>query len=161
MFVIGDNHWHCLREVPDIQDQLETLKREVNMRIWPRVEYDLTGLYDEATGKLLFALPPKVDKVALSVGTKDLMTESSLMTLKDASLVEVRRNNERFLRRRAKSMVALARALLALGKTVILLLPPAAEGRHEVFDHWADLMLEETASLQGERLKILNMPKAM
>jgi hypothetical protein len=85
----------------------------------------ISRLYDEKRDKLLFALPPKVYRVAISVGTYDLMTDDQLLTLREASLEEVKVKNRAPLQEKARQLKGMIQKLLSLQKHVILVIPPA------------------------------------
>ena len=85
----------------------------------------ISRLYDEKRDKLLFALPQKVYRVAISVGTYDLMTDKQLLTLKEASLEEVKLKNRAPLQEKARQLKGMVQKLLSLQKHVILVIPPA------------------------------------
>ena len=53
---------------------------KINFRVASKPGETIERLYDVIRGKLLFAVPPRVQKVVVSVGAKDLL-DPQLMTL--------------------------------------------------------------------------------
>ena len=53
---------------------------KINFRVASKPGETIERLYDVIRGKLLFAVPPRVQKVVVSVGAKDLL-DPRLMTL--------------------------------------------------------------------------------
>ena len=69
---------------------------KLNFRVASKPGETIDRLYDVIRGKLLFAVPPRVQKVVVSVGAKDLL-DPQLMTLSQGSLGDVRKNNSSYL----------------------------------------------------------------
>jgi hypothetical protein len=137
LLLIGDDHWSSFRSVEDVGTEVIDLesKSSTNFRDVSKPGETLDRLYDDSRGKLLFAVPPRISKIAISIGTRDLL-DGSLCTLKEASLEEVRLKNEVVLSKKALALRDMAAYLLNQRKTVILLLPPIGEDRcaiHQLF----------------------------
>ena len=102
-------------------------------------------------------------QVAISVGTYDLK-DNSLITLKEASMEEVRRRNEPKLVAKATILRDLVRytsnhmhtiylhllhhifplkvsKLISQGKSVVVMVPPHGEERIELHHHWEEVLL--------------------
>ena len=95
---------------------------------------------DETRESLICALPSKCFKVAISVGTYDLK-DNSLITLKEASMEEVRRRNEPKLVSKAALLRDLVMKLISQNKSVVVMIPPHGEERIELHSHWEEILL--------------------
>jgi hypothetical protein len=93
MALIGDGHWKSFNIVEEIKNIVDRMERKVNFRVMGREGETLSRMYDEQRESLISALPTRCYKVGISVGTYDLK-DNSLITLKEASMEEVRRRNE-------------------------------------------------------------------
>lgn len=160
LFLLGDEVWMSLHSAPEVQAEIRELGPVQNLRINCRKGESLERLYDRQRRKILFALPPRTNHVALSVGSADLL-QGDLLTLQDASLEEIRRRNEPRLRDLARHALELATSLVGQRKSVSILLPPQGNHRIEIFKHWEDILLREVDNLKEPRLKILNLPVVM
>ncbi len=129
-----------------------------------------------------------MEKIAISIGSKDLL-EPSLLTLKENSLEGLRKNNKPILKDKAETLLCMIRYVLALVlvsylylntgiflfsyineklsgpfKVILILLPPPAPDRHEVFQQWEEIVLEETKEMvesSAGSIRILNLPSVM
>ncbi len=109
MLLLGDGHWQALREASDdLGRQMSTLEREWSLKVVSRSGETLDRMYDRQRGKVLFALPRGVEKVAISVGSKDLQ-DPGLLTLKDNSLDVVRKSNAQKLNEKVDSLICIIR----------------------------------------------------
>ena len=134
VLLVGDEHWNCLRTADDdVAKEVKRLESEskLNFRVASKPGETIERLYDVIRGKLLFAVPPRVQKVVVSVGAKDLL-DPQLMTLSQGSLGDVRKNNSAYLTPKATALREMAAYLLNQKKTVVLLLPPIGEDRIEI-----------------------------
>jgi len=157
----GDGHWQALRDIEDVNKIIGKLEKECFLRIYSKAGETVDRMWDSRRGRLLFALPPKVVKVAISAGSVELR-DPTLLTLTGASLEEVRRANEEPLRAKARTLLAMLSYLAKQGKQVMLLLPPCGEEGLEISQHWEDIVLEEMGDLiVSGSLKIINLPAAM
>ena len=86
------------------------------------------------------------------------MTDQSLLTLRQASLEEVKLKNRVLLQEKARQLKGMVKKLLSLNKHVILVIPPAGTLRVEVFRHWEEVVLEAMQDLAVPDFKFLNMP---
>ena len=124
VLLVGDEHWNCLRTADDdVAKEVKRLESEskLNFRVASKPGETIERLYDVIRGKLLFAVPPRVQKVVVSVGAKDLL-DPQLMTLSQGSLGDVRKNNSAYLTPKATALREMAAYLLNQKKTVILFL---------------------------------------
>ena len=97
-------------------------------------------MYDEQREQLICALPTRCYKVGISVGTYDLK-DNSLITLKEASMEEVRRRNEPKLVSKAALLRDLVMKLISQNKSVVVMIPPHGEERIELHSHWEEILL--------------------
>ena len=116
----------------------------------------LSRMYDETRESLICALPSKCFKVAISVGTYDLK-DNSLITLKEASMEEVRRRNEPKLQAKANILRDLVSKLISQGKSVVVMVPPHGEERIELHHHWEEVLLATLRDIRFPKLRVLNM----
>ena len=164
LLLVGDDHWQSLKTTEDVGAELkrmEEAEKDLNFRVQARPGCLVGDLFDRDRGRMLVAVPARVAKVAISVGTKDLL-DDSLSTLQKASLEEVRKANQPPLLRKAEALRDMVAYLLDQKKTVVLLLPPIGEQRVEVAQHWCELVLEATASLSASpAFRVINLPEVM
>ena len=158
--LVGDWHWQSLHKVPDIKLEVTRLEKSSNFRVLSGSFDTLDRLYDSPRGRLLFALPPRIQKVAFSIGTVDL-SNPQLLTLKDDSLDAIRKKNAGFLKEKAGQLVRMAQYLISQNMTVGFLLPPYGEDRLEVFQHWEEVVKEEMAGLPANKVRLINLPEVM
>jgi hypothetical protein len=144
--------------VDDVAVVVKKMEKSVNFRINCRPNEVLSRLYDDKRDKLLFAVPPKIYRIAISIASHDLMTDQSLLTLRQASLEEVKLKNRVLLQEKAGRLKGMIKKLLSLNKHVILVVPPAGTQRIEVFRHWEEVVLEAMQDLPMPDFKILNLP---
>ena len=166
LLFVGDSVWSKAKAVQDIKAELDHFEEGgLNLRYAVNAENPtkISCLYDAQRCKILFAIPPGIRKVALSIGTDDILAEENLITTKDADIGKVRKRNDKILRPKIDSLFALVRQLLDQGKIVVLVLPPHGRKGREIFEQWRDLVLEEggRSSAGASRLKIVNMPDIM
>jgi len=158
---VGDGHWHVLRSVEDLDELLGELERDWHFRMVARPGKTIDQLWDSRRAKLLFSFHPRTEKIAISAGSTELR-DPKLLTLAGGSLEDVRKANADHLHKEAASLVAMLRYLSNLGKQVMLLLPPYGEDAIEVFNHWEDIILEETQDLVAMgSLRVINLPAVM
>jgi hypothetical protein len=81
-----------------------------------------------------------------------------LLTLRQASLEEVKLKNRVLLQEKAGQLKGMIKKLLSLNKHVILVVPPAGTQRIEVFRHWEEVVLEAMQDLPMPDFKVLNLP---
>merc|ERR1712013_233962 len=160
MALIGDGHWKSFNIVEDIQNIVSRMERKVNLRVMGREGETLSRMYDETRESLICALPTKCYKVAISVGTYDLK-DNSLITLKEASMEEVRRRNEPKLLSKATLLRDLVSKLIAQNKSVVIMIPPHGEERIELHHHWEEILLATLKDIRFPKLRILNMAQVM
>merc|ERR1719402_230744 len=156
MALIGDGHWKSFNIVEDIQNIVSRMERKVNLRVMGREGETLSRMYDETRESLICALPTKCYKVAISVGTYDLK-DNSLITLKEASMEEVRRRNEPKLQAKANILRDLVSKLINQGKSVVVMVPPHGEERIELHHHWEEVLLATLRDIRFPKLRVLNM----
>ena len=156
MALIGDGHWKSFNIVEDIQNIVSRMDRKVNLRVMGREGETLSRMYDETRESLICALPSKCFKVAISVGTYDLK-DNSLITLKEASMEEVRRRNEPKLQAKANILRDLVSKLISQGKSVVVMVPPHGEERIELHHHWEEVLLATLRDIRFPKLRVLNM----
>merc|ERR1740123_626274 len=160
MALIGDGHWKSFNIVEDIQNIVSRMDRKVNLRVMGREGETLSRMYDETRESLICALPSKCFKVAISVGTYDLK-DNSLITLKEASMEEVRRRNEPKLQAKANILRDLVSKLISQGKSVVVMVPPHGEERIELHHHWEEVLLATLRDVRFPKLRVLNMAQVM
>merc|ERR1719402_600496 len=160
MAMIGDGHWKSFNIVEDIQNIVSRMERKVNLRVMGREGETLSRMYDETRESLICALPTKCYKVAISVGTYDLK-DNSLITLKEASMEEVRRRNEPKLQAKANILRDLVSKLINQGKSVVVMVPPHGEERIELHHHWEEVLLATLRDIRFPKLRVLNMAQVM
>ena len=165
VLLVGDEHWNCLRTADDdVAKEVRRLESEskLNFRVASRPGETIERLYDVIRGKLLFAVPPRVQKVVVSVGARDLL-DPRLMTLSQGSLGDVRKNNSTYLTPKAMALREMAAYLLGQKKTVVLLLPPIGEDRIEISQQWVEILLATVAPLVSSyrQFRVINLPEIM
>merc|ERR1719158_550943 len=160
MAMIGDGHWKSFNIVEDIQNIVSRMERKVNFRVMGKEGETLSRMYDETRESLIAALPTRCYKVAISIGTYDLK-DNSLITLKEASMEEVRRRNEPKLLSKATLLRDLVTKLIAQNKSVVIMIPPHGEERIELHHHWEEILLATLKDIRFPKLRILNMAQVM
>merc|ERR1711915_597696 len=116
--------------VDDIHNIVTRMEKKVNLRVMGKEGETLSRMYDEQRECLISALPTRCFKVGISVGTYDLK-DNSLITLKEASMEEVRRRNEPKLVAKANILRDLVSKLISQNKSVVIMIPPHGEKRTE------------------------------
>ena len=160
--MVGDGVWLSLANAEDVKEELvAATKAQPNFRVNCKEDEVLSRLFDSDRDRVLFALPARVSKVALSIGTYDLMSNEALITLKDASLEEVRKKNGVILNFMADVLFRMTSHLLSQDKVVILLLPPHGQEKIEVFKQWEDIVLERAKRVTNHKFKVINLPGIM
>ncbi len=101
--LLGDGLFLRLNEVEDVKAQVDKMEKHLQFRIKAKEKETIGKMYDKARDKIVFAMPPKVNKIVLSVGFNDLF-DDSLATLKDASLEEVKQKNRSKLKEKASQI---------------------------------------------------------
>merc|ERR1719369_3904 len=160
MALIGDGHWKSFNIVDDIHNIVTRMEKKVNLRVMGKEGETLSRMYDEQRECLISALPTRCYKVGISIGTYDLK-DNSLITLKEASMEEVRRRNEPKLMNKAVLLRDLVTKLINQNKTVIIMIPPHGEERIELHHHWEEILLATLKDVPFPKLRILNMAQVM
>merc|ERR1719483_1123798 len=160
MALIGDGHWKSFNIVEDIHNIVTRMEKKVNLRVMGKEGETLSRMYDEQRECLISALPTRCYKVGISVGTYDLK-DNSLITLKEASMEEVRRRNEPKLVNKATSLRDLVVRLISQNKSVVVMIPPHGEERIELHHHWEEILLATLKDVRFPKLRILNMAQVM
>merc|ERR1719483_2073910 len=160
MALIGDGHWKSFNIVDDIHNIVTRMEKKVNLRVMGKEGETLSRMYDEQRECLISALPTRCYKVGISVGTYDLK-DNSLITLKEASMEEVRRRNEPKLVNKATSLRDLVVRLISQNKSVVVMIPPHGEERIELHHHWEEILLATLKDVRFPKLRILNMAQVM
>merc|ERR1719369_962697 len=160
MALIGDGHWKSFNIVDDIHNIVTRMEKKVNLRVMGKEGETLSRMYDEQRECLISALPTRCFKVGISVGTYDLK-DNSLITLKEASMEEVRRRNEPKLLSKATLLRDLVSKLIAQSKSVVIMIPPHGEERIELHHHWEEILLSTLKDIRFPKLRILNMAQVM
>ena len=142
-------------------DQLKKMKSILNMKIYPKGVVKVGDLYNIQKQVFNVPLPAKVTKVVLFIGEQDLFDES-LLTLKQASLEDVKQNNKRSLEKIARQIKAMGQKLLEMRKQVIYIIPVTCVQRKEVFQQFEEVVVEVLSELKAEpNFKLLNLPELM
>ncbi len=89
------------------------------------------------------------------------MTDESLLTLRQASLEEVKQKNRAPLQEKARQLKCMVQKLLSLQKHVIIVIPPVGTQRVEIFRHWEEIVLDVMQDLPSPAFRILNLPDLM
>lgn len=160
MALIGDGHWKSFNIVEDIHNIVTRMEKKVNLRVMGKEGETLSRMYDDQRECLISALPTRCYKVGISVGTYDLK-DNSLITLKEASMEEVRRRNEPKLVNKATSLRDLVVRLISQNKSVVVMIPPHGEERIELHHHWEEILLATLKDVRFPKLRILNMAQVM
>ena len=161
-FFIGDGLiTRLLDNIPEVKEKLELLKRKLNVRSKAKDKEKVSTLYEMSSGKLKVPLPPKVEKVILSIGSQDLFEDKSFLTLKEASLEEVKQANKSGLKKKASQIKALIQKLLSMNKKVVFIIPSTCVQRKEVFQHFEEIVTEVLQDLPFPTFKLLNFPDLM
>jgi len=160
MALIGDGHWKSFNIVDDIHNIVTRMEKKVNLRVMGKEGETLSRMYDEQRECLISALPTRCFKVGISVGTYDLK-DNSLITLKEASMEEVRRRNEPKLVAKANLLRDLVSKLISQNKSVVIMIPPHGEERIELHHHWEEILLASLKDIRFPKLRVLNMAQVM
>merc|ERR1719445_1222004 len=160
MALIGDGHWKSFNIVDDIHNIVTRMEKKVNLRVMGKEGETLSRMYDEQRECLISALPTRCYKVGISVGTYDLK-DNSLITLKEASMEEVRRRNEPKLVAKANILRDLVMKLNNQNKSVVVMIPPHGEDRIELHHHWEEIILSTLKDIKFPKIRILNMAQVM
>ena len=160
MALIGDGHWKSFNMVEDIHKITGRMEHKVNFRVMGKEGETLSRMYDEQRECLISPLPTRCYKVAISVGTYDLK-DNSLITLKEASMEEVRRRNEAKLVAKAELLRDLVIRLNNQNKSVVVMIPPHGEERIELHHHWEEIVLSTLKDIKFPKIRILNMGQVM
>merc|ERR1719445_44019 len=160
MALIGDGHWKSFNIVDDIHNIVTRMEKKVNLRVMGKEGETLSRMYDEQRECLISALPTRCYKVGISVGTYDLK-DNSLITLKEASMEEVRRRNEPKLVAKAQLLRDLVIRLNNQNKSVVVMIPPHGEERLELHHHWEEIVLSTLKDIKFPKIRILNMGQVM
>ena len=161
-YFIGDGLIGRLDKVPDIKEKLDKMKKELNLRLKSKDKERVCYLYDLSRKQLKAPLHNTVSKVVLSIGSQDLF-EDSLLTLKQASLEEVKQANKSELKKKATHIKALIEALMGkkMEKKVVYIIPATCVQRKEVFEHFEEIITETLKDLPFPNFKLLNFPELM
>ena len=160
MALIGDGHWKSFNMVEDIHKITGRMEHKVNFRVMGKEGETLSRMYDEQRECLISPLPTRCYKVAISIGTYDLK-DNSLITLKEASMEEVRRRNEAKLVAKAELLRDLVIKLNNQNKSVVVMIPPHGEERIELHHHWEEIVLNTLKDIKFPKIRILNMGQVM
>jgi len=160
MALIGDGHWKSFNIVDDIHNIVSRMEKKVNLRVMGKEGETLSRMYDEQRECLISALPTRCFKVGISIGTYDLK-DNSLITLKEASMEEVRRRNEPKLVSKAKLLRDLVSKLISQNKSVVIMIPPHGEERIELHHHWEEILMSTLKDIRFPKLRVLNMAQVM
>ena len=88
------------------------------------------------------------------MGTFDLK-DNSLITLKEASMEEVRRKSK--LAAKTGLLCVLVMRLNGQNKSVVVMIPPHSEDRIELHHHWEEIILATLKDIKFPKIRILNM----
>ena len=160
MALIGDGHWKSFHMVEDIKDIVTRMEQKVNFRVMGKEGETLSRMYDDQRESLITALPTRCYKVGVSVGTYDLK-DNSLITLKEASMEEVRRRNEPKLMAKANLLRDLVMKLNNQNKSVVVMIPPHGEDRIELHHHWEEILISSLKDIKFPKIRLLNMAQVM
>ena len=89
------------------------------------------------------------------------MFDDSLLTLKKASLEEVKLKNKSKLKEKAGHIKAMAEKLMKMSYSVILIVPATSIQRNEVFSQFEEILQEVLEELPFPQFKMLNFPELM
>jgi hypothetical protein len=95
------------------------------------------------------------------IGSQDLFQDTSLITLKQASLEEVKFRNKSKLKGKASQIKAMIGKLLKADKQVVYIVPATSVQRKEVFDQFEEILTEVLADLPFPAFKLLKLPLLM
>merc|ERR1719232_2520034 len=160
MALIGDGHWKSFHMVEDIHNIVSRMEAKVNFRVMGKDGETLSRMYDDQRESLISPLPVRCSKVGISVGTYDLK-DNSLITLKEASMEEVRRRNEPKMMAKAGLLRDLVMRLNSQNKSVVVMIPPHGEDRIELHHHWEEIILATLKDIKFPKIRILNMAQVM
>jgi len=161
-YLIGDYIFNTMKEVDDIKEQMKKME-SLNFSIYKKNKDKETigRLFDRSRNQVLFALPNNVQKVIISIGRQDMFDES-LLTLKKASLEEVKLKNKSKLKEKAGHIKAMAEKLMMkMNYQVIFIVPATSIQRIEVFSQFEEILQEVLEDLAFPQFKMLNFPELM
>merc|ERR1719414_398399 len=164
MILVGDTFWRSFLRLEDVKNTVDKMEQAVQFRIPAARDNEvIKRLYDSARGKILFALPPKVKIVGISIGATDILEAKPehIKTLKEGPLNEVKRHNLPSLQYMAQNVKAMIEKLLSMNKFVLLLIPLYGSSRREVFDQWQTVLTEVMSDLPFPSFRILNLQNLM
>ena len=159
-YLLGDSTFNMLLKVDDVKEKLEKMKKSLSMTIRAKDKATVGSLYDRSRDKFIFAMPMKVNRVVLSIGSQDLF-DDSFLTLKQASLEDLKHKNRSKLKEKAGHVKAMIQKLINMGKTVVYILPAPCVQRKEVFQHFEEIFQEVCQDLQFPNFRMLNFPELM
>ena len=161
-YFIGDGLIGRLDKVPDIKEKLDKMKKALNLRMKAKEKERVCYLYDLSRKQLKVPLHNTVNRVVLSIGSQDLF-DDSLLTLKQASLEEVKQANKSELKKKATHIKALIEALMGknMERKVVYIVPATSLQRKEVFQHFEEIIAETLKDLPFPNFKLLNFPELM
>ena len=90
------------------------------------------------------------------MGTFDLK-DNSLITLKEASMEEVRRRNESKLAAKTGLLCVLVMRLNGQNKSVVVMITPHGKNRIKLHHHWEEIILATLKDIKFPKIRILNM----
>lgn len=179
LFLVGDGFWNSFLKYPKIRRTVTKIEKMYNgrgkcgnFRLFVRKENEMIeGLFDNLRCKLLFALPPKIKIVCISIGTQDILNiKLRYVTGKDNPLKMLNNQKDNIpetsidlnlmlegLMTSVKNMVL---KLHEMNKAVLLLVPYSNENL-KLFDMWQDKIKELTTSLPFPLFRILNLSDVM
>ena len=164
MVLVGDTFWRSFLRLDDVKIIVDKMEKGVRFRINAGRDNEvIRRLYDSNREKILFALPPKVKNVGISIGATDILEAKSehIKTLREGPLAEVKRHNLPTLQYMAKTVKDMIQKLLAMDKFVLLLIPLYGSQRREVFDQWQNVLKETMDDLPFPQFRILNLSDLM
>ena len=88
MVLVGDTFWRSFLRLDDVKTIVDKMEKGVRFRINAARDNEvIKRLYDSNRGKLLFALPPKVKSIGISIGATNILEAKSehIKTLKEIS----------------------------------------------------------------------------
>merc|ERR1719510_130679 len=178
LFLIGDLFWNSFLKYARIQRKITKLEETHNgrgrcgkFRLFVRKNDEvIANLYDSVRGKLLFALPPKIKTVCISIGAQDI--SNIVLQVKNKKVVEGEcQNKDKIvsfmsnavmlkLEELAKSIKSMAMKLQDMNKAVILLVPHGNEN-FKLFDVWREMMANLASILPSPLFQILHLSDVM
>jgi len=178
LFLIGDVFWNSFLKYARIQRKITKLEEKHNgrgkcgkFRLFVRKNDEvIENLYDSVRGKLLFALPPKVKKVCISIGAQDISNIVSQVKNKKVVEGECQNKDKNVsfmsnavmlkLEELAKSIKSMVMKLQDMNKAVILLVPHGNEN-FKLFDVWREMMANLASTFPSPLFQILYLSDVM